>query len=44
MQKAASFSRSLEQPQGGYVGFALDTIADCEYTFYGLAVEGLACL
>jgi geranylgeranyl transferase type-2 subunit beta len=39
---AARYARSLEQPGGGYAGFALDATADCEYTFYGLGVESLA--
>lgn len=41
-QRAVGFTRSLEQSGGGYTGFALDTTPDCEYTFYGLSVEGLA--
>ncbi|MGD0088521.1 MAG: prenyltransferase/squalene oxidase repeat-containing protein [Planctomycetota bacterium] len=41
-ERAAQFARSLEQAGGGYTGFALDSVPDCEYTFYGLASEGLA--
>ncbi|MCY3023959.1 MAG: terpene cyclase/mutase family protein [Planctomycetota bacterium] len=36
------YARGLEAADGGYVGFALETTPDCEYTFYGLGVEGLA--
>jgi geranylgeranyl transferase type-2 subunit beta len=43
-EQAACFARGLENAAGGYIGFALDTTPDCEYTFYGLAVEGLAAL
>jgi geranylgeranyl transferase type-2 subunit beta len=37
---ARKYCRELEQ-SGGYVGFALETIVDCEYTFYGLGVESI---
>jgi len=40
--RALAYARSLEQDEGGYVGFALEATADCEYTFYGLGVEALA--
>ena len=40
--RALAYARSLEQAEGGYVGFALETTPDCEYTFYGLGVEALA--
>jgi geranylgeranyl transferase type-2 subunit beta len=39
--KAGKFGRDLEQGSGGYVGFALETLADCEYAFYGLGVESI---
>jgi len=35
-----SYVQSMQSPDGGFVGFALDQTADVEYTFYGLA--GLA--
>ena len=38
---ATRYVRSLECAAGGYLGFALETIADCEYTFYGLGVESI---
>ncbi|HEY3323802.1 MAG TPA: prenyltransferase/squalene oxidase repeat-containing protein [Planctomycetota bacterium] len=38
---ALRYARGMEARDGGYVGFALETTADCEYTFYGLGVEGL---
>jgi len=41
-EKAVRFARSLEHTEGGHIGFALDSLPDCEYTCYGLAVEGLA--
>ena len=31
----------LEAPDGGYTGFALESVVDCEYTFYGLGVESI---
>lgn len=40
--RALAYARSLEDPEGGYVGFALESLADCEYTFYGLGVESIA--
>lgn len=40
--KALAYARGLEDPEGGYTGFALETIVDCEYTFYGLGVESIA--
>ena len=40
-EKALVYARSLEAPPGGYTGFALETIVDCEYTFYGLGVESI---
>ena len=39
---AAGYARSLEQSSGGYTGFALESVVDCEYTFYGLGVESIA--
>jgi geranylgeranyl transferase type-2 subunit beta len=39
---ARDFARALECENGGYLGFALETAADCEYTFYGLGVESIA--
>jgi geranylgeranyl transferase type-2 subunit beta len=38
---AAKYARSMQAPQGGFVGFALDQTADVEYTFYGLATLAL---
>ncbi|HYG76212.1 MAG TPA: prenyltransferase/squalene oxidase repeat-containing protein [Planctomycetota bacterium] len=40
--RALAYARTLEADSGGYTGFALETIVDCEYTFYGLGVESLA--
>ncbi len=37
--KALAFAEEMEVPKGGYVGFALEQNADCEYTFYGIGVE-----
>lgn len=39
---ARAYARSLEDPDGGYTGFALESVTDCEYTFYGLGVESIA--
>lgn len=39
---AARYAGSLEHEGGGYAGFALEATPDCEYTFYGLGVAGLA--
>lgn len=39
--KALGYARTLET-DGGYTGFALETVVDCEYTFYGLGVESIA--
>ncbi len=36
-----NFARSLRQESGGYLAAAWDEVADVEYTFYGLALEGL---
>jgi len=41
---AARYARSLEQVSGGYTGFALETVVDCEYTFYGLGIESIVCM
>ena len=35
------YALSMQSPQGGFVGFALDQTADVEYTFYGLATLAL---
>jgi geranylgeranyl transferase type-2 subunit beta len=35
------YARSLEDAGGGYAGFALEQVLDCEYTFYGLGVESI---
>ncbi|MCG8651404.1 MAG: terpene cyclase/mutase family protein [Pirellulales bacterium] len=35
------YARSMQAPDGGFVGFALDRTADVEYTFYGLATLAL---
>jgi geranylgeranyl transferase type-2 subunit beta len=40
--KALGYARTLEQKDGGYTGFALETVVDCEYTFYGFGVESIA--
>jgi len=40
--RALAYARTLEAEAGGYTGFALESIVDCEYTFYGLGVESLA--
>ncbi len=41
VEGALKYARSLEDAQGGYAGFALEQISDCEYTFYGLGVESI---
>jgi geranylgeranyl transferase type-2 subunit beta len=38
---AARYARSMERPDGGFAGFALDPSQDVEYTFYGLAALAL---
>lgn len=38
---ALRYARTLEDPNGGYAGFALEQVLDCEYTFYGLGVESI---
>lgn len=38
---ALRYARERESPEGGYTGFALESVVDCEYTFYGLGVEGI---
>lgn len=40
--RALAYARGMEDEAGGYAGFALETIVDCEYTFYGLGVESIA--
>ena len=35
------YARSMQSPDGGFVGFALDHTPDVEYTFYGLATLSL---
>jgi geranylgeranyl transferase type-2 subunit beta len=40
-RNAAKYARELEAADGGYTGFALESVMDCEYTFYGLGVESL---
>ena len=35
------YALSMQSPDGGFVGFALDQIADVEYSFYGLATLAL---
>lgn len=40
--RALQYARSLEDSEGGYVGFLLETMPDCEYTFYGLGVESIS--
>ena len=41
LDAAAQYARSLEMADGGYTGFALESVVDCEYTFYGLGVESI---
>lgn len=41
LDAAAHYARELEAPDGGYTGFALESVLDCEYTFYGLGVESI---
>ncbi|MEO1615597.1 MAG: prenyltransferase/squalene oxidase repeat-containing protein [Planctomycetota bacterium] len=38
---AMRYARTMEQPTGGFTGFALDHTADVEYTFYGIATLAL---
>ena len=40
-QGAAGYAKSLESEHGGYAGFALESVVDCEYTFYGLGVSSI---
>ncbi|HLX64394.1 MAG TPA: prenyltransferase/squalene oxidase repeat-containing protein [Planctomycetota bacterium] len=42
LENAANYARELDSPDGGYTGFALESVVDCEYTFYGLGVESIA--
>tara|TARA_R110002049_G_scaffold4601_5_gene32305 strand:- start:433671 stop:434603 length:933 start_codon:yes stop_codon:yes gene_type:complete len=35
------YAMSMQSPDGGFVGFALDQTADVEYTFYGLSTLSL---
>lgn len=35
------YAEAMQAPGGGFTGFALDQIADVEYTFYGLATLSL---
>jgi geranylgeranyl transferase type-2 subunit beta len=35
------YAASLEQPTGGFLGAAWDSVCDVEYTFYGLATTAL---
>ena len=35
------YALSMQAPEGGFVGFALDQTPDVEYTFYGLATLAL---
>ena len=35
------YALSMQAPEGGFTGFALDQTADVEYTFYGLATLAL---
>ena len=35
------YALSMQAPQGGFVGFALDQTADVEYTFYGISTLAL---
>ena len=37
----ARYAESMQSPEGGFVGFALDQTTDVEYTFYGLATLAL---
>lgn len=37
LPRLQSYAESMQSPDGGFVGFALDQTADVEYTFYGLA-------
>ena len=41
---ALRYARGLEDAGGGYAGFALEQVCDCEYTFYGLGVESVAAI
>jgi len=41
LSRAKAFAQSLELESGGYIGFALEQHADCEYTFYGLGVTAV---
>jgi geranylgeranyl transferase type-2 subunit beta len=41
LTRARAYAQSLECEDGGFVGFALEQQADCEYTFYGLGVLAL---
>ncbi len=41
VSQIGNYARSMQAPQGGFVGFALDNTPDVEYTFYGLATLAL---
>ncbi|GHT42381.1 beta-hydroxylase [Planctomycetales bacterium] len=38
-QSLQNYLRSLRSPTGGYFGVVGDTVADAEYTFYGMTLE-----
>ncbi|MEM9828327.1 MAG: prenyltransferase/squalene oxidase repeat-containing protein [Planctomycetota bacterium] len=41
IQKARRYALSMQNPEGGFNGFALDSTADVEYTFYGIGTLAL---
>jgi geranylgeranyl transferase type-2 subunit beta len=41
LSAAQRFVESMERPEGGFAGFAMDPAEDVEYTFYGLGAMAL---
>jgi geranylgeranyl transferase type-2 subunit beta len=41
VRAAERYAMSMQSPDGGFVGFALDQTADVEYSFYGVATLAL---
>ena len=41
LKAVSRYARALEQPEGGFLGAAIDPEADVEYTFYGLGTLSL---
>ena len=41
VDRIEKYALSMQSPAGGFVGFALDQVADVEYSFYGIATLAL---